>query len=77
MPYLDLSVQVALLLVKLLVVIGEHLKVVESELLLDTLLELVALLHSQGVGLGNDRHNIDNVRQLLQNDNIDGLERVA
>jgi hypothetical protein len=75
--YLDLAIQGALLIVELLIIVGEHLEVVESELLLDALLELLTLLHSQGVGLGNDRDNVDHIGQLLQDDNVDGLERVA
>lgn len=49
----------------------------EGELLLDTLLELQTLVHGQSVGLCNDRHDIDDIRQLLQDDNIDGLEGVT
>lgn len=75
--YLDLLVQSSLLVVKLLVIVREHLEVVESKLGLDTLLEFQSLLNSQGVSLGNDRHNVDNIGQLLQDDNINGLERVA
>lgn len=59
--YLDLAVQGALLVIKLLVIIREHLEVVESKLLLDALLELLALLDSQGVSLGNDRDNVDDI----------------
>ena len=59
--YLDLAVQGALLVVKLLVIIREHLEVVESKLLLDALLELLALLDSQGVSLGNDGDNVDDI----------------
>lgn len=75
--YLDLSVHSHLLLVELVVVVGVHLEVVESKFLLDTLLECLTLLQSQSVGLGNDGNNIDDIGQLLQNDDIDGLERVA
>lgn len=49
----------------------------ESKLLLDALLELLTLLNGQGVGLGNDGNDVDNVGKLLQNDNVDGLEGVA
>lgn len=49
----------------------------EGKLLLDALLEGHALLEGQGVGLGNDRDDVDNVGQLLQNHNINGLQRVA
>lgn len=49
----------------------------EGKLGLDTLLEFQSLLNSQGISLGNDRHNVNNVGQLLQDYNINGLERVA
>lgn len=49
----------------------------EGKLGLDTLLEFQSLLDSQGIRLGNDGHNVDNIGQLLQDDDIDGLERVA
>lgn len=49
----------------------------ESEFLLDALLESETLLQSQGIGLGNDRNDVDNIGQLLQHDNIDGLQGVA
>jgi hypothetical protein len=50
---------------------------VESELLLYPLLERTALLEGEGIGFGNDGHNVDDVRKLLEYDNIDGLEGVA
>lgn len=75
--YLDLSVQATLLVIELLVVVGIHPEVVESELLLDALLELQTLLEGQAVGLGNDRDNVDNIRKLLQHDDVNGLERVT
>jgi hypothetical protein len=74
---LDLPIKSTLLLVKLLVVIGEHLEVVEGEFLLDALLELLTLLYCQGIGLGNDGHNIDDVRELLQHNNVNRLQRVS
>ena len=74
---LDLAVDGALLVVKLVIVVRVHLEVVEGKLLLDALLEGLALLEGQGVGLGDDGHDVDNVRQLLQHNNVDGLERVA
>lgn len=75
--YLDLSVDSTLLVVKLVVVVGVHLQVVESKFLLDALLERLALLQSHGVGLGNDGNDVDNIGQLLQHDDIDRLEGVA
>ncbi len=74
---LNLLVDVVLLLVELVVVVGEHLQVVEGELLLDARLERLALLQRQGVGLGDDGHNIDHVGELFQDDNVNGLKRVA
>ena len=49
----------------------------EGEFLLDALLEFQPLLESQGIGLGDDRNDIDNVGKLLQDDDVDGLERVT
>lgn len=75
--YVDLGVDVTLLVVQLLVVVWVHLQVVESKLLLDALLEGLSLLEGEGVGLCDDGHNVDDIRQLLQDDNINWLERVA
>lgn len=72
--YLNLSVDGTLLIVQLVVIVGVHLQVVESELLLDALLESLALFESERVGLGDDGHDIDDVGQLLQDNDIDGLE---
>lgn len=70
-------VQSTFLLVKLFIIVGVHLEVVEGKLLLDTLLESLALLGGQGIGLGNDGNDVDNIRQLLQDDNINGLQGVS
>lgn len=75
-PYLDLNVDSALLVVQLVVVVGVHLQVVESKLLLDSLLESQALLERKRIGLGDDRNNIDNIRQLLQDNDVNGLKAV-
>lgn len=61
----------------LLIVVRVHAQVVEGEFLLYPLLEGCALLESQAVALGNDRHNVDEFAQLLQHNNVDGLEPVA
>jgi hypothetical protein len=74
---LDLSVHSSLLRVVLLVLVRVHPDVVESELLLDAVLELLALLEREGVGLCDDRDNVDSLAQLLKDDNIDGLKTVA
>jgi predicted RNA-binding protein len=50
---------------------------VELELLLYPLLELGTLLEGQAVALGNDRDDIDKLTELLQHNNVDGLQRVA
>jgi hypothetical protein len=47
---------------------------VESELLLDALLKSLTLLEGERVGLSDDGHDIDDVGQLLQDNDIDGLE---
>lgn len=49
----------------------------ESEFLLDAVLELLALLKRKGVGLCDDWDNVDGLAQLLEDDNIDRLETVA
>lgn len=72
--YLNLSVDGTLLIVQLVVIVGVHLQVVEGELLLDALLESQALFEGEGVGLGDDGDDIDNIGQLLQDNDIDGLE---
>lgn len=49
----------------------------ECELLLDAVLELLALLKGEGVGLCDDRDDVDGLAELLEYDNIDGLEAVT
>lgn len=72
--HVNLSVHGALLLIVLVAIVWVHLQVVEGELLLDTLLESLALLHGQGVGLGDDRNDVDHIRQLLQHNNVNRLQ---
>jgi hypothetical protein len=74
---LDLSVQRPLLVVKLIVVVWVHLQVVEGEFLLDSLLKSAALFQSQRIRLCNDWNDIDNIRKLLENNNINWLESMA
>lgn len=76
-PYIDLSVHGPLLLIMLVTVVRVHLQVVEGEFLLDALLECQALLERQGVSLGDDGHHVDHIGQLLQHDDVDGLQGVA
>lgn len=72
--YLDLRIHCPLLIIQLVIVVRVHLEVVERKLLLDALLECLALLQRQGVGLGNHRHNVDNVGQFLEDNNINRLQ---
>ena len=74
---LDLGVHSSLLRIILLVLVRVHPDVVEGELLLDAVLELLALFKCKRVGLRNDWHDVDGLAQLLENDNVDGLEAVA
>lgn len=74
---LDLSVHSSLLRVVLLVLVRVHPDVVEGELLLDAVLELLALLKRQRIGLGDDWNNVDSLAQLLENNNVNRLEAVA
>jgi hypothetical protein len=61
----------------LLVVIRIHPQVVEGKFLLYPLLECSPLFQGQAVALGDDRHHVDKLAQLLQDDDIYGLERMA
>ena len=74
---LDLSVHSSLLRVVLLVLVRVHPDVVEGELLLDAVLELLALLKRERVGLCDDWNNVDSLAQLLEDDNVDWLETVT
>jgi len=74
---LDLSVQGTLLLVEFLVVVGVHLEVVERKLLLYPLLEGSAFFEGERVGFGDHRNDIYNVRELLEDDNVDRFERMT
>jgi hypothetical protein len=67
----------SLLGVVLVVVVGVHAQVVELELLLYPLLEGSTLLEGQAVALGNDGNDVDELAQLLEHNNVNGLERVA
>lgn len=72
--YLDLHVHGTLLVIELVIVVRVHLQVMEGEFLLDSLLERLALLEGKRVGLGNHGNDIDDVGQLLQHNNVNGLE---
>ena len=75
--HLDGGVERDFLLVVLLVVVRVHAQVMEGELLLYPLLEGGTLLKSQAITLGNDGHDVDELAQLLQHDDVDGLEAVT
>ena len=49
----------------------------KGKFLLDAVLEHLTLFERQAVGLGDDRHDIDRLAQLPQDDNVNGLEGVA
>lgn len=49
----------------------------ELELLLDSLLGCQTFLESKGVGLGDDRNDVDDVRQLLEDNNVNGFQTAA
>jgi len=74
---LDLGIEGNFLLVVLFVVVWVHAQVVEGKLLPYPFLELGSFLQGQTIALGNDGHNIDKFRQLLEDDNVDGLQTVT
>ena len=41
------------------------------------LLERFSFLESQAIGLGNDRHDVDNFTEFLHDNDVDRAERVA
>ena len=73
----DCSVGSALLIVKLVIVVWVHSDVVEGEFLSDALLESSPLFQSQRIRLGDDWDYIDDIREFLEDDDIDGLEGMA
>lgn len=75
--YLDLLVDGGLLVVVLVVFVGIEADVVEGKLISDSVLESLALLQGQGIGLCNDGDDVDNLAQLLQDNYVDGLESVT
>lgn len=46
----------------------------EGKFFLDSLLEHLAFLEGERIGLGDHGNNIDDIRQLLQNNNVNRLE---
>lgn len=75
--YLDLGVERSLLAVVLLVLVRVHADVVECELLLDAVLEQLALLEGERVGLGDNGNDVDGLAELLEHDDVDRLEGMA
>lgn len=73
----DTGIHGTFLLILLVVVIWVHAEVVEGKFLLDALLEGHALFKGEGVGFGNNGNDVDDVRELLQHNDIDRLKRVA
>ena len=76
-PHLNGLLCLDFLVVILLIVVRVHAQVVELELLLYPVLELGTLLQGQAVALGNDGHDVDELAQLLEDDNVDWLETVT
>lgn len=74
---LDCGVGGTLLVIELIVVVGIHADAMESELLLYSLLEGAALLEGEGVSLSDDGDDVDDIGELLEDDNIDRLQRMA
>lgn len=73
----DALVQVELLGVKLVTVEGVQPDLVVLELSHDALLEGSTLLKGKGVRLGDNRDNVDDLAELLEDSDVDGLEGVA
>lgn len=76
LAYLDLSVDGAFIVVEFIIVIWVHFDIVELELIPDSLFECLTFLQRQRVGLGDDRYDIDNVRELLEHDDVNGFQSV-
>lgn len=75
---LDLGVEVLVVLVVLFVAVGRvEAELVVGKLVLEDLLERLALGQSHGVGLGNDRDDVGSLGQLLEHNNVNGLETMA
>lgn len=75
--FLDCSIRGSLFVIEFIVVIWVHLKVVEGELLLYSFLEGSSFFEGEGIGLGDDRDDVDNIGQLLEDDDIDRLQCMA
>ena len=74
---LDSRIGGTFFVIQLLIVIRVHLEVVEGKLLLDSLLKRSAFLEGEGIGLCDDWHHVDDVGELFQDHNINGLQSVT
>lgn len=75
---LDLLVQLSVFLVVVLIrIVGVQVQVVVGKLLLQHLLEGLALGNGHGIGLGNNRHDVGGFGELLQHSDINRAETVA
>jgi len=73
----DLGVNLNLLIIRLLGVEGVQTDVVVNELGANLLFEREPLFHRQAVRLGNDRHHVHNLAQLLQHDDVNRAQRMT
>lgn len=73
----DSLVQLDLRRIVLLVVEREKTNLMMSKLGLDALLERFTFLKCHAVGLGDDRHDIDDLGQLAKDGDVERLERVT
>jgi hypothetical protein len=74
---LDLGVDGALFVVELVVIVWVHLQIVEGELLLYALLESTAFFECQGIRLGDDWNDVDNIGKLLQDDDVNWFQSMS
>ena len=63
-----------LLLIQLIVVVRVHLEVMEGKFFSNSLLKRSTFLQSQGVGLGDNGNDINDIGKLLEDNDINGLE---
>ena len=66
--------ELALFVVVLVRVVGEHAQVVEGEFFFDAVFEGLALFQREGVGLGDYGDDVDDVGELFEDDDVDGFE---
>ena len=85
MTHLDLRVEGAFFLVQFIIIVRVHFDVVEgefgfnlrgkygAEICAYPLLEGLTFCEGEGVRFGNDGDDVDDIRQLLEDHNVDGL----